>query len=151
MAQSINALIDFAIQREKEAQKMYQTYSNVTDNPSLKKLLISMMDQEKAHERKLLKLKSGANLEQLFPGKQVEDIKIADYLVDVEFSPQMDYQDFLILVMKKEDKSVQLYHMLAEKTVNVDIKQIFLSLMEEEKKHKAWAQDRYDLEILTDN
>lgn len=151
MAESINALIDFAIQREKEAQKMYQTYSNVTNNHSLKKLLVSMVDQEKAHERKLLKLKAGANLEQLFPSKQVEDILIADYLVDVKFSADMDYQDFLILVMKKEDKSVQLYGMLSEKTVNVDIKQIFRSLMEEEKKHKSWAQDRYDLEILTDN
>ncbi len=53
--------------------------------------------------------------------------------------------------MKKEEKSYELYKWLEGKARDSEIKYIFRRLAEEEKKHKKWAQDRYDLEILTEN
>jgi len=148
---SIEAILDFAINKEIEAQEMYLSYAGKTERRGLRKLLMSMVDQEKEHEKRLEELKSGVALESVFPGIGKTDIKISDYTVDTDFSQDMDYQDFLLLVIKREEKSYKLYQWFTAKAVNDEAKLIFKQLAEEEKKHKAWAQDRYDLEILTDN
>ena len=148
---SIESILDFAIGKEIEAQETYLSYAGKTERRGLQKLLMSMVDQEREHEKRLKELKSGAVLESVFPGIRKADIKINDYTVDTEFSPDMDYQDFLLLVIKREEKSYKLYQWFMSKTVNDEAKLIFKQLAGEEKKHKAWAQDRYDLEILTDN
>lgn len=148
---SIETILDFAINKEIEAQEAYLSYAGKTERRGLRKLLMSMVDQEKEHEKRLKELKSGTALGTVFQGIGTEDIKISDYTVDADFSPDMDYQDFLLLVIKREDKSYKLYQWFMTKTVNEEVKLLFKQLAEEEKKHKAWAQDRYDLEILSDN
>ncbi|MCD6122962.1 MAG: ferritin family protein [Spirochaetales bacterium] len=148
---SMESILDFAISKELEAQETYLSYAGKTERRGLRKLLMSMVDQEKEHEKRLKELKSGIVLESVFPAGDTADIKISDYTVSTEYSPDMDYQDFLLLVIKKEDKSYRLYQSLMAKTVNDEAKLVFKQLADEEKKHKAWVQDRYDLEILTDN
>ena len=148
---SIDSIIDFAIEKEIEAQNIYLTYAGRTSGKGLRKLLLTMVDQEKEHEKRLKELKESGDISHVLPDKKVIDIKIGDYAVDVEFSEDMSYQDFLLLVIKREEKSLQLYKWLEGKTSDSDAKYLFSRLAEEEKKHKAWAQDRYDLEILTDN
>ena len=45
--------------------------------------------------------------------KQVTDLKIVDYLVDIMPSPDMDYQEALIVAMRREKASFKLYNDLA--------------------------------------
>lgn len=149
--ENVKQLIDFAINREREAQEIYLAFLGNTRRSGFRQLLISMVEMEKEHEKKLLKLKEGAQLEQIFSIEKEEDLKLNAFLVDVPFSTDMDYGDFLILVIKKEQASVELYEHLGTLADNHEIMHLFRVLSEEERKHKTWAQDRYDLEILKEN
>ncbi len=148
---NIDAVIDFAIDREIEAQNTYLSYASSALGRGLRKLLLSMVDQEKDHEKTLRELKASSDLEDFFSSDTPIDIRISDYTVDTDFREDMSYQDFLLLVIKKEEKSYQLYKWLESRASDSEMKYLFNRLAEEEKKHKKWAQDRYDLEILTEN
>ena len=149
--EDITQAIDFAIEREREAQELYLAYIKYTQRAGFIQLLISMVEMEKEHEKKLLSLKAGGKLNHIFPSGSIQDLKISDYLVDIDFYPDMEYGDFLILVIKKESSAENLYRYLESLTTDQEVKQIFQVLAEEEKKHKIWVQDRYDLEILKEN
>jgi rubrerythrin len=149
--ETIESVLDFAIEREREARDLYLKYATQTDRKGLRALLLTMADQEKWHEQSLRELRARKNLEPLFDRARAPDMKISDYTVDVEFNPEMGYQDFLLLVIKKEEKSLNLYSWLEARSRDEEVKFLFKGLAEEEKRHKALAQDRYDLEILTEN
>jgi rubrerythrin len=140
---SIEAIIDFAIEREREARE--------TERRSFSQLLLSMAEMEKEHERKLVALKQGANLAGLFTPPKAEDLGLTEMLVEVPFSPDMDYGDFLILVIRKEGEAEDLYRKLEGLTDSGDVKNMFRLLADEERKHKNWAQERYDQDILKEN
>ena len=84
-------------------------------------------------------------------GQKVMDLKIGDYLVDVEATPDMDYQQALIIAMKKEKAAYKLYMDLSEKTGDADIAAMFVSLANEEAKHKLRFEIIYDDQILIEN
>jgi rubrerythrin len=148
---TIKAVLDFAIQRELEARDLYLRYAARTDRQGLRALLVTMADQEKWHEQSLRELRSRESLEPLFQKPHAIDLKISEYTADVEFDPEMSYQDFLLLVVKKEEKSFALYLWLEARSEDEELRLLFKGLAEEEKRHKSLAQDRYDLEILTEN
>jgi rubrerythrin len=60
----------------------------------------------------------------------------------------MDYQSVLTIAMKKEKAAFKLYSQLAAQTVDQEIKEVFLSLAQEEAKHKLRFELEYDEEIL---
>jgi rubrerythrin len=151
MLDTINAVLDFAVKKEQEARATYTEYAAKTGQSGLRSLLLAMADQEKGHELILIELRAKKAVDDLLSKPRALDLKISDYTVDVEFDPGMNYQDFLILVIKKEEKSVSLYQKLESLASTDELKYTFRGLAEEEKRHKALAQDRYDLEILTDN
>jgi rubrerythrin len=88
---------------------------------------------------------------ELFTPPKTEDLGLAEMLIEVPFSPEMDYGDFLILVIRKEGEAEALYRRLGGLTENMDVKKMFRLLADEERKHKDWAQERYDQEILNEN
>ncbi len=148
---SVASILDFAIAREKEARELYHGYAAATDRQGLRSLLLTMSDQEGRHEQSLRELRARPSLSAMFSASPALDLRISDYTVPVSFSPDMSYQDFLLLVIQKEEKSLQLYRALESRAVEDELKFLFKGLAEEEKRHKALAQDRYDLEILTEN
>ena len=79
------------------------------------------------------------------------DLKIADYVVGVEPTPNMDYKDVLILAMKKEKASFRLYTDLAAEVKNEAQSKTFLSLAQEEARHKLRFEIEYDNVVLKEN
>lgn len=151
MDNKITEVIDFALERERESQDMYLDYARKTDRIGFRQLLLSMADMEKEHENKLKELKERKDQASLLSAAQSIKARLTDFMVPAEFSPDMDYEDFLVLIIKREEKAQKLYEELESLAANTEMKELFSWLAEEEKKHKAWAQDRYDLEILKDN
>ncbi len=149
--ENMNKVIDFAIERERESQEIYLGYYKTTDRIGFRQLLLSIAEMEKEHEKKLTMLKQGIAQNRVFSSGKIIDLKLSDFLVNVEYSPDMDYGDFLILIIKKENESEEFYKRLESLVEEQEVKQLFRSLADEERKHKAWAQDRYDLEILKEN
>ena len=77
-------------------------------------------------------------------------LNIADYTVDVQVSPNLTYQDALILAMKKEKAAFKLYSDLAAANADPSMQSIFTMLAQEEARHKLRFEIEYD-DFLTEN
>jgi rubrerythrin len=149
---SVQEILEFAIQKEVEAHDFYLEWSGRMEKASMKKKLLDFANEELKHKEKLTAIKANKlQMQALSPEKKVIDLKIGDYLVDVDPSTDLDYQGTLILAMKKEKKAFKLYNDLAEMTQNENIRTLFLGLAQEEAKHKLRLETEYDEYILTEN
>jgi rubrerythrin len=146
---SINEAIDYAIEQEEEAAAFYSALAEKTADASSKSILEGFAKEEEGHKAKLEAVKAG-----VIPrtaNAKVADLKIGDYLVDVEASPDMDYQDALIVAMKKEKAAFRLYSDLANLTDDPQLRSTFLFLAQEEAKHKLRFEIEYDENVLVEN
>lgn len=144
-----NEIIDFAVAREKEAIKFYQDLQNEVKFDAQKDLLKSFEDMEQGHVDILENIRNTKFENIKVPA--VDDLKISNYVVDLEPSPDMSYQDIIVMAMKREEAANKLYTALAEQVGNDEIKKLFQKLASEEAKHKLHFEKIYDKEILTDN
>lgn len=62
------------------------------------------------------------------------DLKIGDYLVDVEPEGKLDYQKALVIAVKKEKAAFKLYAKLSESTEDEKLRSLMLALAQEEAK-----------------
>ena len=147
--QSVEEVLDFAISREQQAVDFYTRLSTIAPGKQLQELMLDYAREEQRHKDKLLAVKADGRLEN--EHKRPLDLKMADYLVDVEETPEMTYQDALIIAMKREQVAFKLYTDMAEKIDNPELKSLFESLAREEASHKNYFESEYDDKILTDN
>ncbi len=141
--------INFALEKEKEAVEFYNKCTDLTKRSGMKKAFIEMAEEEKKHIRMLESFKP-EQVEKITL-KDIPDLKISDFLVDMEFHPDMSYQDLLILAMKREESSVKLYTEFTQKGFNSAIVKLFQILAREELKHKNRLQREYDDFIFKNN
>jgi rubrerythrin len=80
--------------------------------------------------------------------KPIPDLKISDYLTEVEFRPDMPYVNILRMGMKMEEHSLKLYNDIKESSKDGDLKKLFNFLANEEAKHKLRLEKIYDEEVL---
>lgn len=146
---SVDEILDFAIAKEEEAAAFYRDLASRTEWPWMTKTFEEFAREEDGHKAKLMGIKRGKLT--AVPADKVADLKIGDYLVDVEPGGQLDYQNALILAMKREKKSFKLYMDLAEATDDGSLRSLFSVLAQEEAKHKLRFELEYDERILTEN
>jgi len=139
---SVDDILDFAIKEEEQAHQFYTALAGKMELPAKRELFEGFAQEELRHKGNLLGIKEGRTLKP--SGEKVLDLKIADYVVDVEPKPDMDYQDALILAMKKEKSAYKLYSDLAESTDRADLRDTFLALAEQEANHKLRFEIEYD-------
>ncbi|MHC4174325.1 MAG: ferritin family protein [Planctomycetota bacterium] len=145
---SVDDILKFAINGEQEAYEFYTNLANQMDNPMVREVFEGFAKEEQGHKAKLQKIKE----DNIKPALEyVEDIKLADYLIDVKPSPDMDYQEALILAMKKEKAAFKLYTILASRTNDINLRQVFLAMAQEEAKHKLRFEIEYDDVVLKEN
>ncbi len=142
-------ILDFAIENEELAAKFYGDLSKKATDAAMKATFEDMAREEIGHKKKLQAFKESGSLE---PSKeQILDLKMSDYLVDVEVSDSMEYQDVLILAMKREKAAFKLYKDMAAACRDQDLKQVLLGLAQEEAKHKLHFEIEYDDQELRHN
>lgn len=145
---SFEDVIHFAIEKEMEANQFYADMAKQMKNPAMRKVFEGFAAEELGHKTKLEEIKQNKTIQ---PAKNVADLHIADYVVEVELSPEMDYQDALVLAMKQEKAAFRLYLDLANQVANEEQKSLFLSLAQEEAKHKLRFEIEYDEIVLKEN
>jgi rubrerythrin len=149
--QSIGEIIDFAIDRERQAQEMYLSYARTSGRKSFSRLLLTMAEMEKEHERRLMELKGQRAWASAFGTAAPERLSLEEPLKEIAFSPDMEYGDFLVLVMRKEEEAEKLYQQLETLASADETRRLFRQLAGEERKHRDWARERYDSDIRRDN
>jgi rubrerythrin len=147
--QSVDDVLDFAIEREQEAADFYSDLGGQMDRAYMKEVFQGFAREEMGHKARLTAIKDGKLL--AAAAKQVIDLKIGDYLVASEPTEGMEYQDALILAMKKEKAAFRLYSDLGNSIEDASLRETFLSLAQEEAKHKLRFEVEYDEHFLTEN
>lgn len=146
---SVDKILDFAIRNEQDAADFYTGLADKMEREYTKKIFLDFAGEEKEHKDKLIAVKKGKLM--LHAEERILDLKIGDYLLDVDMSPDLDYQEALILAMKAEKTAFKLYNDLASATDNAGLKETFLNLAQEEAKHKLRFEIEYDDYIYKGN
>ena len=150
MFDSVDKVLDFAIEKEQEAADLYNMLAGKVTQSHMKQIFEQFALEEMGHKAKLENVRKG-KFEFSPPSQKIMDLKIVDNLIDTPIDENIDYQKALIIAMKAEKAAFKLYTDLAEMAENDDIKQIFLGLAQEEAKHKLRFEIEYDENILTEN
>jgi rubrerythrin len=146
---NIIEILDFAIEQEQEAVDFYQQLAETSTTKDMQRIFHSFALEEIGHKARLIKIKEEKAYD--WKDETISDLKIADYTTRVKPSPDMDYKDALILAMNKEKNAFRLYTNLAERSPNNELKAAFISLANEESKHKLRFEIEYDDFVLKDN
>ena len=146
---TIEEVLDFAMQGEQDAVDLYTRLANFSENSEMHDIFMQFAKEEMGHKSKLLKIRE----EGIFESHPVSvtDMKISDYISDIDPQPDMDYRDALILAMSNEKAAFKLYTRLAQEAPFAELKNIFLNLAKEEAKHKLRFELEYDEFVLRDN
>ncbi len=145
---SAEDILDFAIDNEQQAVDFYRELAAKATKPEVRDLFEEYALEEVGHKTKLEAVKAGGTLKPI-EGKVV-DLKLGDYLVDIEANPNLDYQSALVIAMKREKAAFRLYSKLATR-LDGELRELFLRLAQEEAKHKLRFEIEYDDHILTEN
>jgi len=142
----IEEIISFARDKERESVRFYDDLAKKIENPALKEVILSMADQERKHE-KLLRRLTPKNM-QVLAGAAQPDMKISNYIVDVEPSKDLSYREILIIGMKREEKACALYADLEARAADAATRKLFTLLKGEELRHKATLEREYEGRVL---
>ena len=146
---NVDEILDFAMNSEQEAVDFYNELAASAKTEDMRNVFNQFAQEEIGHKAKIRKIKEEGTYS--LSKEKVKDLKISDYTVTVEPTPNMSYQDALVLAMKKEKAAFRLYLDLSEKSENQTMKELFQSLAQEESKHKLRFELEYDEHVLKDN
>jgi rubrerythrin len=141
---SIDEILRFAIDKEKEAVTFYTELSKKESIAALAKTFKELAQEEAKHVKLLTNISKNQKGIDSYELKKVTDLKISDYLVEMEYTEGMPMQDILVLAMKREEMAVKLYTNLAMGSVDDEFVKLFKLLAQEEAKHKLTFERLYD-------
>jgi len=141
---SIDDILQYAIDKEIEAAEFYEQAAGNIELRGVKAVLEEYAAEERKHEKMLKDLQADKGRIGQYQFKKIQDIKRSDYLVEMEYRPDMDYVDLMRLAMKREEKANKLYVTLAKATDDAEYAEFFKMLAQEEMKHKNSLETIYD-------
>jgi rubrerythrin len=145
---SVDDILDFAIANEQDAFEFYSKYSGRVKK-EMQPIFIEFAEEEIKHKARLMKIKEEKIF--TFSPEKINSLNLSDYTTSGNFTLDLSYQDALILAMLKEKAAFRLYMNLSQQTESPFLKELFLSLAQEESKHKLRFELEYDEYILKEN
>lgn len=142
-------MVEFAIRQEQEAVEFYTELAGKVAEPHVKETLLDFANQERGHKAKLQAVLDGRKPELV--RKNVPDLKISDYLVEVDPTSELSFQGALIIAMKKEKSAYRMYQDMANACDDAQLRDLFLYLANEEATHKLNFEVQYDDLIYKEN
>ena len=133
--------LDFAIQREEQAYDFYITLAHKATSNEMRAVLAAFAEEELRHKAILSSLKTQAAQA---PDMQLRDISPGDDSTDIDPTPDMSYRDALRLAIQKEANAFRFYRDFAAITKDEDLRNTFLTLAQEEAKHKQRFEEEYE-------
>ncbi|MBA3028955.1 MAG: ferritin family protein [Proteobacteria bacterium] len=144
--EDMKAIIDFAIEKEKEAADFYEGVSKEESMLGAREMLREFAQEERKHQALLERMLTKGISESLsdYKFQWIKDIKRSNYVADMEYEKGMGFNEILLVAMKREEKALELYNTLQVKAENQDQKDIFKMLCQEEAKHKLALETLFD-------
>lgn len=145
----VDDILDFAMEQEQEAVDFYTKLAEQSDNEEMREVFENFAQEEVGHKAKIKRVKEEGTF--VLSTEKVKDLKISDYTINVKPTPNMTYQDALVVAMNKEKAAYKLYTKLAERADDKASKELFEQLAIEESKHKLRFEIEYDDYVLREN
>lgn len=144
--ESLEAIVDFAIEKEREAVAFYEGLSREEAFSGNRQMFAEFAAEEKKHEKLLSDFKSQGFTAAMkaYKLKWIKDIKRSDYTVELEYRKGMAYNEILMLAMKREEKALKLYNDFLKQADTPESQKLFKILCQEEAKHKLALETMYD-------
>ena len=144
--ESLEAIVDFAIEKEAEAAEFYAELSKEAGFRGSAKMFEDFAREENKHRKMLEDFKAQGVAASItdYQFKWITDIKRSDYVVDLEYQKGMAYNEILMLAMKREEKALKLYNEFQDQADTEVGKNLFKILCQEEAKHKLALETMYD-------
>ncbi len=137
-------VLNYALEKEIEAAEFYENLSKKEDFPPAKEVFAEFAGHERKHEKLIQNFSKDNSKIENYSFRNITDLKISDYLVDIEYEEGMPYNELLILAMKREEKAFKLYTDLIDQSEDEDVKKLFQILSSEEADHKNTIEKIYD-------
>ncbi len=134
-------IIQFAIDREIEAETFYLEVAARTTKDAMKELFVGFAVEEKNH-REILE---GAlnNKNTLLQFKQVSDYKVSESVEQTRLTDAMTIADVFNVAMKNEEAAMKMYRKLAKDSTLEFAQKLFENLAAMEQGHKVKLEERY--------
>ena len=146
---NVKELIEKAVMHEDKSQKFYlDALKHVTD-PAAKVWLKELAAEEVKHKEMLQNFDTSKVMS--FKPGETQDLHISEFLVDKDVSEIKDFQDVLIIAMKKEQKSYNFYVSMSQSTDSMEMRKMCRILAQEELKHKHKLEVAYDDMVFSEN
>ncbi|MCP4671676.1 MAG: rubrerythrin, partial [Desulfobacula sp.] len=98
---SVDEILNFAIDREKEAVEFYASLADQATRASLKETFVNFSKEEEKHVALLSDISSNKEKIDAYEFKKIADLKISDYMVEKEYEEGMPMPEILKVAMKK--------------------------------------------------
>ncbi|GAB4291322.1 MAG: hypothetical protein Kow0090_04750 [Myxococcota bacterium] len=151
LERSLNEILEFAMDKEDEAMRFYLELSGKVKKPEIATELKKLAEMERGHKERIKGFKEGKIELPRKGAGAATDMKIADYVVEKEVTPEMTWQNLLNVAMKRELASMRLYQDLGKLFIDERAKALFNALAEEEAAHKNYFETIWDEDILIEN
>jgi rubrerythrin len=146
MKDTITNILDRAIRFEEDSFNLYNSAIDKIKSPQTKEWLKELADWELTHKAKLEGLLKGDLNWAIRKSKreEVADLKIGDYLVAAPLGEKSDFQDVLLVAMKREESARNFYTGMVELVESGPAHDLFDLLAKEEAKHKQMVEKYYE-------
>ena len=144
--ESVEKILDYAIEREEMTAKMYHDLAEIVERPGMREAFMEFAAEEGRHKARLMKIKAGDMPAVSF--EKVANLEIGEHLVQPEISRNMNYQEVLAFAIKSEKIAFDLYVKLAAASGDPGLAEVFRSLAQEEAKHKLRFESEYEDKVL---
>jgi rubrerythrin len=141
-------VFDFAIETEQESHDFYVRLAARSRAEHVRDVFLGMAQEELGHKARLLAIREG-RMPMPAPSR-VPDLKIGDYLVAQKATDDMGYAEALLFAMQKEKAAFRIYTDMA-RLFDGEIRDLLLSLAQEEARHKLRFEVEYDEFVLREN
>jgi rubrerythrin len=147
--QEFNEILDFAIEREKEAVRFYRELQSEAKFEAQKDMLKNLEAMETGHIVVIENLRKKGISDTDIP--KVQNLRISEYITAEPQDLDLSYQNILIRAMKREENSFKLYSEMSAKFGEGELSMLFRKLASEEAKHKLIFEKLYDEWIMAGN
>ncbi len=151
--QEVEQILKRAIEFEEQAHDFYTGAVGMVKQLHVQNTLRDLASEEVKHKERLEKLLAGNTevLVSLQKRGQIQDLKLAEYLVAPELAENASFQDVLVVAMHREKSSHEFYSTMATISGETQTQELFEFLAQEELAHKNKVETLYDEVVYQDN
>jgi rubrerythrin len=142
--------LQFAIEQEREAARLYEQNAVQVQSRSARELLLQMAAMERAHQQLLEEVARRGTAAFPLLG-EISDMQLAHFVVDFKLTPQSSLEEVFLFAIKAEQKAATLYARLAQLELDEDTRALFERLVREEQGHKNQLEAEFEQAFMSEN